>query len=108
MKDFPRAKAAERVADLDVPTFWRIVNQAPEYVRAAYVTIAALGLRVGEYLRLQDTDLLPATKQVRIPGTKTGASAATLPVAEALWPWVKAAVPSPLAYKWLREHWVRA
>ncbi len=101
MKDFPRAKAAERVPDLDVPTFWRIVNQAPEFVRAAYVTIAALGLRVGEYLR-------PATKQVRVPGTKTVGSAATLPVAEALWPWVKAAVPSPLAYKWLREHWVRA
>jgi len=108
MKDFPRAKAAERVPDLDVPTFWRIVNQAPEFVRAAYVTIAALGLRVGEYLRLQDTDLLPATKQVRIPGTKTAASAATLPVADALWPWVTAAVPAPLAYKWLREYWVRA
>jgi integrase len=108
MKDFPRAKAAERVPDLDVPTFWRIVNQAPEFVRAAYVTIAALGLRVIEYLRLADTDLLPATKQVRVPGTKTVGSAATLPVAEALWPWIKAAVPSPLAYKWLREHWVRA
>lgn len=105
---FPFAKAAERVPDLDVPTFWRIVNQTPEFVRAAYVTIAALGLRVGEYLRLQDTDLLPATKQVRIPGTKTAASAATLPVADALWPWVTAAVPAPLAYKWLREYWVRA
>jgi len=58
-------------------------------------------------LRLQDTDLLPATKQVRVPGSKTAASAATLPVADALWPWVKAAVPSPLAYKWLREYWVR-
>jgi integrase len=108
MRHFPRAKAAERVPDLDVPTFWRIVNQTPEFVRAAYVTIAALGLRVGEYLRLQDTDLLPATKQVRIPGTKTAGSAATLPVAEALWPWVRAAVPSPLGYKWLREYWVRA
>lgn len=108
MRDFPIAKAAERVPDLDVPTFWRIVNQTPDYVRAAYVTIAALGLRVGEYLRLQDTDLLPATKQVRIPGTKTAASAATLPVADALWPWVTRAVPAPLAYKWLRLHWVRA
>lgn len=108
MKDFPRAKAAERVPDLDVPTFWRIVRQTPEFVRAAYVTIAYLGLRVGEYLRLRDTDLLPATKQVRVPGTKTAGSVATLPVADAMWPWVKAAVPSPLAYKWLREYWVRA
>lgn len=106
--NFPFAKAVERVPDLDVPTFWRIVNQTPEFVRAAYVTIAALGLRVGEYLRLTDTDLLPATKQVRVPGTKTAASAATLPVAPELWPWITAAVPSPLAYKWLREYWVRA
>jgi hypothetical protein len=106
--NFPFAKAAERVPDLDVPTFWRIVRQTPEFVRAAYVTIAYLGLRVGEYLRLQDTDLLPATKQVRVPGTKTAGSAATLPVAPEMWEWVRAAVPSPLAYKWLREHWVRA
>lgn len=105
---FPFAKAAERVPDLDVPTFWRIVRQTPEYVRAAYVTIAYLGLRVGEYLRLRDTDLLPATKQVRVPGTKTAGSSATLPVAPEMWEWVRAAVPSPLAYKWLREHWVRA
>jgi integrase len=80
MSNFPTAKVAERVPDLDVPIFWRIVNQTTEFVRCAYVTIACLGLRVGEYLRLQDTDLLPATHQIRIPGT----------------------------YKWLREYWVRA
>jgi integrase len=108
VKAIPFAKAAERVPDLDVATFWRIVNQTPEFLRAAYVTIAYLGLRVGEYLRLQDTDLLPATKQVRVPGTKTASSAATLPVAPEMWAWVKAAVPSPLGYKWLRTHWVRA
>ncbi len=108
VKAIPFAKAAERVPDLDVATFWRIVHQTPEFLRASYVTIAYLGLRVGEYLRLQDTDLLPATKQVRVPGTKTASSAATLPVAPEMWPWVKAAVPSPLGYKWLRTHWVRA
>lgn len=108
MSNFPTAKAQERVPDLDLATFWRIVNQTPEYVRAAYVTIAFLGLRMGEYLRLKDTDLLPATKQVRIPGTKTAGSAAVLPVAPEMWGWVKAAVPAPLGYKWLRQHWVRA
>jgi integrase len=108
MKRFPRGKAVGRVPDLDLATFWRIVNQTPEHVRAAYVAIAYLGLRVGEYLRIQDTDLLPATKQVRIPGTKTAGSAATHPVADSMWPWVKAAVPSPVQYKWLRLHWVRA
>jgi integrase len=65
-------------------------------VRANYVAITLLGLRVGEYLRLQDTDLLRATKPVRIPGTKTAGSRATLSVAP------------PLAYKWLRQHRVRA
>jgi integrase len=108
VKAIPFTKARERVPDLDVATFWRIVNQTPDYVRPAYVAIAALGLRVGEYLRLQDTDLLPATKQVRIPGKKTASSVATLPVAETLWPWITRAIPSPLAYKWLRTHWIRA
>jgi integrase len=108
VKAIPLTKANERVPDLDLATFWRIVNQTPEFVRAAYVCIAYLGLRVGEYLRLRDTDLLPATKQVRVPGTKTVGSAATLPVAPEMWAWVKAAVPSPLGYKWLRTHWVRA
>ncbi|HXL33681.1 MAG TPA: tyrosine-type recombinase/integrase [Gemmatimonadales bacterium] len=105
---FPKGAEVERVPDLDVPTFWRIVHQTPEFVRPAFVTIAYLGLRVGEFLRLTDTDLLPATKQVRIPGTKTEASAATLPVADAMWPWITRAIPSPLGYKWLREYWVRA
>ena len=84
------------------------MRQAPKYIQAAYVTIAALGLRVGEYLRLTDTDLLPHTIQVRIPGTKTAGSAATLKVDERLWPWIQRAVPSPLKYRWLRLHWVWA
>jgi integrase len=108
VKAIPRANARERVPDLDVSAFWRIVNQTPEYVRPAYVAIAVLGLRVGEYLRLKDTDLLPMTKQVRIPGTKTASSAVPLPVAEALWPWITRAVPAPLHYKWLRLYWTRA
>lgn len=33
---------------------------------------------------------------------------ATLAVDESLWPWIVRAVPSPLQYKWLRLHWVRA
>lgn len=108
MANFPRAAEVERVPDLDIPTFWKIVNQTPEWVRPAYVTIAYLGLRVGEFLQLKDTDLLPATKQVRIPGTKTAGSSATLPVAPHMWGWVRRAVPSPLAYTWLHLYWYRA
>ncbi len=108
MENFPTAKVEGRVPDITPELFWRIVHETPEFVRAAYVTIAALGLRVGEYLRLRDTDLLPHTMQVRIPGTKTAGSADTVRVDERLWPWITAAVPSPLAYKWLRTYWVRA
>lgn len=103
-------RRAERSVTPDLPPalFWRIVHAAPEHVQAAYVTICALGLRVGEYLRLRDTDLLPHTQSVSIPGTKTAGSAAVVRVDERLWPWIKQGVPSPLAYKWLRLYWKRA
>lgn len=103
-------RRAERSVTPDLPPalFWRIVHAAPEHVQAAYVTICALGLRVGEYLRLRDTDLLPHTQSVSIPGTKTEDSAAVVRVDERLWPWIKQGVPSPLAYKWLRLYWKRA
>lgn len=103
-------RRAERSVTPDLPPalFWSIVHAAPEHVRAAYVTICALGLRVGEYLRLRDTDLLPHMQSVSIPGTKTEGSAAVVRVDERLWPWVKQGVPSPLAYRWLRLYWKRA
>ena len=46
--------------------------------------------------------------QVRILGTNTAGSAATLRVDGRLWPWIQHAVPSLLKYRWLRLHWVRA
>jgi len=91
-----------------VATFWRVVNAAPEHVRPAFVAIVALGLRVGEYLRLRETDLHPLTKTVSIPGTKTAGSLAMLRADPELWPRVTAAVPEPVAYGWLRRHWKRA
>ena len=97
-----------RVPDLSPELFWRIVRAAPPHAQPAFVALLATGLRVGEYLRLQETDLHPHTCSVRVPGTKTAASAATVRVSEQLWPWVAAAVPSPLAYKWLRLTWRRA
>lgn len=97
-----------RVPDLSPELFWRIVHAAPPHARPAFVALVATGLRVGEYLRLQETDLHPHTCSVRVPGTKTAASAATVRVSEQLWPWVAAAVPAPLAYKWLRLTWRRA
>lgn len=97
-----------RVPDLDVPTFWRVVDKAPEHVRASFVCIVALGLRVGEYLRLAEHHLHPITRTVSVPGSKTAESSATLPVAEAAWPWVLRAVPAPVDYYHLRAAWKRA
>jgi len=108
MRGMPVKAERERVPDLDVPTFWRIVAAAPEHVRAAFVALVALGLRVGEYLRLRETDLHPITKTVSIPGTKTASSMAVLAVDPDLWPWIVRAVPAPVAYKWLRLYWKRA
>jgi integrase len=108
MKAIPKRREVERVPDLDGPTFWQVVDAAPEHVRPALVTLVALGLRVGEYLRLQETDLHPITKTVSIPGTKTAGSAAVLRVDPGLWPWIVRAVPAPQGYWGLRVHWKRA
>jgi integrase len=108
MKAIPKRRENERVPDLDVPTFWQVVGAAPEHVRAAYVTLVALGLRVGEYLRMREEHLHPLTKSVSVPGTKTSSSAAVLKVDPGLWPWIVAAVPAPVAYNWLRKYWKRA
>lgn len=108
VKAIPTRKEHSRVPDLPLTLFWAIVQKAPEWVRPAYITMAALGLRVGEYIKLTKDHLLPHTLGVRIPGTKTADSAAVVRVDERLWPWVVAGVPSPLAYKWLREYFKRA
>jgi len=86
VKAIPRQR--ERVPDLDVATFWHVVDAAPEHVRASFVVLVALGLRTGEYLRMRETDLHPITRTVSVPGSKTEGSAAVFHVANDLWPWV--------------------
>lgn len=89
------------VPDLTVEVFWRIVSRAPQPLRPAYVLLAATGLR------LQRTDLLPLTKGIRVPGTKTAGSADIVRVGDALWPWIAAAVPCPVGYQGLLKRWKR-
>lgn len=101
-------REVHRVPDLTPDLFWTVVRAAPLHAQSCFVALVATGLRVGEFLRLTEHDLLPHTCSVRVPGTKTAASAATVRVAPALWAWVKAAVPSPLQYGWLRKYWKRA
>jgi len=108
VKRIPLRPEAPRVPDITPELFRAIIEKAPDYVRPVFVTLAATGLRVGEFLRLTLFDLLPHTFSIKVPGTKTAASAAVIRVDESLWPWVRAAVPSPLRYKWLRIAWKHA
>ncbi len=109
MAAMPRAQEPPGpVPDLTVEAFWRIVGRVPGVLRPAYVLLAATGLRPGEYLRLQGTDLLPLTKSLRVPGTKTAGSADVVRVPAELWPWVAAAVPCPVGYQVLLKRWKHA
>lgn len=102
------ASEVERVPDVTVGQFWDIVRHAPEFVRPAFVVLVATGMRWGEYARTKRSHLRPSVCGVKIPGTKTKTSAATVYVDTSLWPWIEAGVPAPLGYKWTRTHWKRA
>lgn len=104
----PTATEVERVPDLTPEVFWKIIEKCPEHARPAYVTLVLTGMRRGEYLRCQRSDLMPATLSVRVPGSKTSRSSGTVSVSESMWPWVESGVPSPLRYKRLRETWKSA
>ena len=109
MQAFPRAREPlGRVPELPPGLFWQIVEKTPEHVRAAYVTLAATALRVGEYLALEDHHLRHLTHEIEVLGTKTAASRDVISVGPEAWEFVKRAVPSPLKYKWLYTHWKRA
>ena len=95
----------ERVAEITPDLFAAIVQAARADVRPSFVALAATGLRVGEYLRLQPEHLNAETHTIKVPGTKTAASRKPITVDAALWPIVAAAVPSPLQYKRLHMEW---
>lgn len=109
MARFPRAQESTgRVPDISPELFWDVVNRTPEYLRPSYVTLAATGLRVGEYLAMQEHHLQPFTQSVLVPGTKTAGSEDVMRIGDAVWPWVRAAIPSPVRYKCLYTHWKSA
>lgn len=108
-ENFPRmAEPPGRVPDLPPELFWKIVDAAPEYLRASYVTMAVAGLRPGEYLALEEHHLLPHTTSIQVPGSKTAGSADVVRVGPVAWEWVKPAVPSPVRYRALYDNWKTA
>lgn len=108
MKAIPIQHEVERVPDLRPDTFWELVSRTPEHVQPCYVCLAATGMRVGEYLRCTEDNLLPLTKAIHVPGTKTDGSDAPVQVDAELWGWIERAIPSPVQYGWLRIHFKRA
>ncbi len=108
VKAIPTAEENEREPDVTPELFWHIVGHAREDVRAAYVTIVTTGMRRSEYLRCKKENLRPAIMGVQVPGRKTKGSTGIVMVDRELWPWVESGIPSPVAYKRLRELWIEA
>ena len=109
LKRFPRADEGEgRVPELSVPLFWRIVDRMPDELKPLYVAMAVTGLRPGEFVALRPEHLLPLTREIRVPGTKTDSSRATIAVGPDAWPYVEASVPCPLTYRKLYDYWKTA
>lgn len=95
----PKAKEPEgRIPDVTPAQFLAVLEQleaaGADDVRGAVMVMILTGMRVGEYLWLDESHLMPATRRVRIPtaeGNKTGGR--TIAIAEEDWGWLVAAVP---------------
>ena len=83
-----------RTPDLSVEAFWARVRLLPAEFQAPVVTIAALGLRVGEYIHADASSKRRQAGVLAIHG-KTGSREVAVP--SPLWPWVDAAIPASYA-----------
>jgi integrase len=74
MQLVPLRRERARVPRITPELFWQIYDCMPEHARIAIVVLAATGLRVGEYGRLERADLFPERFELHVPGTKTEGS----------------------------------
>lgn len=99
----------QRVPDLSPALFRRILDASAEHVRPIFITLLLTGMRDrSEYLRCRAEHKLAGIHAVRLPGTKTELSKRVVAVDPEDWPWIDAAIPSPLGYQQLQRHWHRA
>jgi integrase len=84
----------EVVPDVTVEAFWRVVDRLPAWARDPVVAIAATGVRVGEYIHADASDLRELTREWHVRGK---GDARIVSVADAFWPIVLAAVPARYA-----------
>jgi integrase len=75
--------------------FWTLMESVPDYAVEDFVTLAASGIRVGEYLQCDKSDLYPATRAIHLPGGKSGED--VVYVAEEFWSYVERAIPCDVA-----------
>lgn len=104
----PTEVEEERVPELTPAQFREVVEHVREDIRPALWTLLLTGMRVGEYLRCDVTHLVPSLHAIKVPGTKTRGSKAQVRVAPEMWPYIEAAIPAPVQYKWLRLHFKAA
>jgi integrase len=95
MAAFPRDREPEgRVPDLAPAQFVALLTHVDDDVKAALMTMALAGLRVGEYLSLDRPMLQPANHRILVPdaeGNKTGGRVVSVHADD--WGWIVAAVP---------------
>lgn len=97
-----------RVTTLDFETFERILTFVEEKYRPHFRTLLQTGLRLSEFVRLTPDHLSPASRLVRVPGTKNPSSATYISVHEDFWPDLLASVPCPIGGSGLYQVWSRA
>ena len=106
---FPIAKEPPpHVPDLTPERFWAILQHVDPALRPSYVTRVVTGMRPGEYLACEETDLMPHTCGIKVSGTKTAGSADVVRVDPEAWAWVKQAIPCPVSYGILYSRWKKA
>lgn len=101
-------KEIERVRDLGVETFERILSFAPERYRPHFRTLLQTGLRLAEFVRLTPAHLRPARRLVNVPGTKTPFSENYIKVDPDFWPDLLSAVRCPITGNGLYQVWRQA
>ena len=104
-KRFRIKQEAERMPDVTIDLFRDMVDTLPVYIQPAIMCLALTGMLPSEYARCDGTNLLPHTKQIRIPGKKTLVREGTLRLGDESWEWVKRAIPCPVSMDWLSRRW---
>jgi integrase len=119
-RDFPRMDEHPRMPSLTVSQFNRVLDMLPPHYQAPFVVLAITGMRLGELVALQSSDLdtsphavTMGDKVVRVYGinirdSKTAAGVRKIYVSEEFWHYVTETVPLSISHWYLRDLWSAA